>query len=172
MTRHALRQHPAVISSWRLSSTRTPTCLQATFDRICIGWCIEFTDSGSQRCTILTNRIASDIDLGPRQTHRGRPGRSGEFRGFVLRRLSYAKRRPKLFTIADWRLSFWWTEKRTHIPKPHFPLFLQPCEWRSNHRPVSNLSRSISDIGQQSDASSICSHPARPSTCSPQEATI
>jgi len=31
------------------------------------------------------------------------------------------------------------------IPKAHFYLFLKECEWRFNHRPASNLLKTIAE---------------------------
>jgi transposase len=44
-----------------------------------------------------------------------------------------------------------WNQAKRHmrryngIPKAHFFLFLKECEWRFNHRPASNLLKTISE---------------------------
>jgi len=44
-----------------------------------------------------------------------------------------------------------WNQAKRHmrryngIPKTHFHLFLKECEWRFNHRPASNLLKTIAE---------------------------
>lgn len=43
-----------------------------------------------------------------------------------------------------------WNQAKRHlrclngIPSQHFHLFIKECEWRFNHRPIANLTRSLS----------------------------